>query len=433
MGSSRGGGTRTYMRGSQYFTTPIKILLSILVLVLFLRILQYLYLLQEVKSEGQVAFEWMITEHPASCFYSSPFVYWKITSCEQYSIGSRLGVIGRVDTTSDDGFFSKKRLIDHEIQYVKKIPASDDGWLLFLRAVAAQLRHDVQQSVLSSLNTTSGGFVLSLVFGTQADLDPDIRHSFETTGTLHILAVSGLHVSLVLGLLDRLLSLVSTGKVKGVGLWGLVTVYVLIIGFKPSVLRAWGMLSAALVARYLAHRQHTPFLALFLTSCLILIARPDWLAHPGFQLSVLATASIILLSRRFQSVNIGALFPEMSDTFDRSLEKKSKPSVLSTALQAWKSSLAVSVAAQMATMPLVLFHFGSTPAWGFLPGSVLTLAVGPVLSALFVMVVLIMPLQAVDFLEGQILLSVAVDVLSLAFISLLQVFARVEWGMITIS
>lgn len=406
---------------SKQLFQPILLLIALL---LFMRILHGISIYQEFDKISEHRFSWLLTEHTPTCFYNNSYFYWKIDSCVDLPIGSFLEVIGRVSPESDDSFTSKKRLMISSISMLSERAVSDDDWLRNFLRQQAILRDQVQSRLIDLLGESVGGIALSLVLGTQAYLDQSYRHNFEITGTLHILAVSGLHVSLLLGVVDRGMSAFSTGKLKATLLWMVVSGYVLLVGYKPSVLRAWGMLSLALCARYLFHRQYNSLQSLVVVAMVLVIIRPDWLFHPGWQLSVAATGSILVCAHRFSAL-IGklTLLPEVNGF--------SSSSSSFSFFHLWKQSLSISLAAQFATFPLVLFHFGSAPMLGFIPGSVLTMVAGVLLYLLFPLVVGTLVLEVISphmALIGANLIALLLE----SFVQLVSLWAQIDWWLVEI-
>ncbi|MEX0896118.1 MAG: ComEC/Rec2 family competence protein [Patescibacteria group bacterium] len=378
-----------------------------------------------MSQNQQQSFTWLLTEHTPTCYYNSPHFYWKIDRCEQIDIGLTLEVTGRVARSADDGFLSKKRLMVESILVLDENTVSSDDWLSAFQQKLAVFRDRVRNRTVLLLGADAGGLAVSLVFGSQAHLSEELRQSFEETGTLHILAVSGLHVSLLMGVLREGSRVLGVGRHTAVFLLVGVTGYVLLVGLKPSVLRAWAMICVALVARYVLHRQYHSVVTLLFVAIGLLFFRPDWLLHPGWQLSVAATASILLLGRRFEHV-LGAvtLFPEVNGFSDRTNNWQW--------MSVWKQSLSISLAAQVATLPLVLYHFGAAPVLSFIPGSILTILAGIVLSGLFfgLTTVLVVSLVAPTF---SVVLSGLLTMTLTVFVSMVSFFAQIDWWLVEYS
>ncbi len=200
------------------------------------------------------------------------------------------------------------------------------------------------------------GTVAALTLGYKEDLDPDIERSFQKAGAAHILAVSGLHTGIIYTLLVALLTL--GGRVRPmyeqriwqavlstlilIGLWA----YAVMTGGTPSVVRSVLMLSLVEVGQVL-HRQAFSLNTLAAAAVLILIVRPLDLFSVSFQLSFAAVLGILMLQ------------PLLVSRLPAGGKKKQRWLLIIRRIGNYLLGIvAVSVAAQVATLPLALYYFG---------------------------------------------------------------------------
>lgn len=209
------------------------------------------------------------------------------------------------------------------------------------------------QSRLAQLFPRTRALATALVWARKEGLDPGLRDAFARAGTAHLLAISGFHVGVVAGVL--LLALGTLGlphplrfTLASGGVWA----YVLAIGLPDAALRAALLLTVLALGR-IGNRSVSPLGALATAFLGFLLVDPGALARPGFQLSFSGAAGLVLGYRPL-SAWIRARIPRRT------------PSFLS-------SGLAAGVAATLATLPLVAWHFGRVS----LVGIPLTLAVTP--------------------------------------------------------
>lgn len=182
----------------------------------------------------------------------------------------------------------------------------------------------------------------ALILGQKEGLDGQTRAQFSDAGAMHVLAVSGLHVGILMLVMSFLLKPIKKlpGGKKIFLLLVLSTLwfYALITGFSPSVLRASVMFSFILIGSQL-EREVSSFQSLLVAAFLLIIFDPFLLFNVGFQLSFLAVAGILYLYPLiYRSVFV-------------------KHWVLN---RIWQL-LAVSMAAQLATFPLGLYYFHQFP------------------------------------------------------------------------
>ncbi len=128
-------------------------------------------------------------------------------------------------------------------------------------------------------------------------MEEDLRHTYSVTGAMHVLAVSGLHVGLIYGMISWLMSwwpgYAWARNVKVVLILVILTGYAALAGFTPSVVRAVVFLSLLLISSLLNRPNPLPHV-LFLTAFLMLLYHPFHLFQPSFQLSFMAVLGIVI-------------------------------------------------------------------------------------------------------------------------------------------
>ncbi len=185
--------------------------------------------------------------------------------------------------------------------------------------------------------------ISALLLGVCDYLDPDLQKAFSSAGVTHILSVSGLHVGVVvmfisflLGFLDR----TPKGSIfKHIITLILIWCFAMISGFSPAVLRAAVMFSLLTIGK-MYNKQASGYNILAASAFFLLAVDPYLLANVGFQLSYLALAGIMLLHPV-----IYKCWTPKSKFIDKYI---------------W-SLTSVSIAAQIATLPLTLMYFHQFP------------------------------------------------------------------------
>lgn len=191
------------------------------------------------------------------------------------------------------------------------------------------------------LHPEAVGVAKALVLGDRDHLDSESLRAFGNTGAMHVLAVSGLHIGLILNMLLFFFGLFprQIGKYRATVL-ALVIIwfYALLTGFSPSVIRAVVMFSMLTYAK-LSGKNHNPLNVLLASALVILVYDPLILYDLGFQLSYLAMLGIFLIYKPI----LGLFF----------VENKWLRTV-------WEGT-AISLAAQVFTLPLTLYCFHQFP------------------------------------------------------------------------
>lgn len=179
--------------------------------------------------------------------------------------------------------------------------------------------------------------VTALTLARREGMPPSVREVFSATGLSHLLAISGFHVGVIAGIALILLRAVGVGRrPSALGAAGLAWAYVALIGFPDAACRAALILAFVAVSRGRG-RPPSRWGALGAAALILLALDPSRLASPGFQLSFAGAAGLVAWSRPFGSA---------IDT----IAGRRMP-------RAVTSGLAAGVAATLATLPIVAWHF----------------------------------------------------------------------------
>jgi competence protein ComEC len=213
----------------------------------------------------------------------------------------------------------------------------------------------------------------ALILGVTDELDWNILNAYASTGVLHVLSVSGLHVGIVYMILLFLFKPLETKKA---GKWILAIVsiivlwaYAFITGLSPSVLRSVTMFTFIALSR--AINRHTDiYNTLSLSAFILLVYDPFMIMSVGFQLSYLALLGIIYFQPRLYQ-----LWEPQSVWLDKIWEVSS-----------------VSIAAQLITFPVSLLYFHQFPVY-FLFANLLVIPVS------FVVLIGGLALLAIQFIS----------------------------------
>ena len=182
------------------------------------------------------------------------------------------------------------------------------------------------------------GIGAAILLGYDESLPAQVRQNFVAAGAMHILCVSGMHVGVVYLLASFFLGFLGTRKkaiaVKKSALLLLIWFYALLTGLSPSVMRSALMISFLIVGE-LIHRKGFVLNSIASSAFVLLIIDPNNLFAIGFQLSYVAVVGIVLLQRPIY--NIIYVKNKLLDRL-------------------WEIT-AVSLAAQIATMPFTIYYF----------------------------------------------------------------------------
>ena len=138
-----------------------------------------------------------------------------------------------------------------------------------------------------------GAVLKAVLWGDRTALDSTTIEDFRKTGLYHLLVIAGLHVGLIMLLVESLLSGLGLGRVtRSLVMLAFLVVYALLVEQRAPTLRATLMIALYLTARIL-DRDHSAFNAVGTGALVLLFFRPAWLFESGFQLSFAAALLIV--------------------------------------------------------------------------------------------------------------------------------------------
>ncbi len=211
-----------------------------------------------------------------------------------------------------------------------------------------RMRQRAEAGIADGLSAGSQALARGMVLGQDEAIDPAVKDDFRASGLAHVLAVSGQNVMLLAALALPMLAALGIPAAARIAITvGLIGLYVPLAGAGPSLQRA-GVAGAASLVALAASRPSSRWYALLLAACVTLGLNPRACEDPGWQLSFAAIAGILVLAPPVRSL-LSAL-----------------PHVLA-------EGVAVTVAATLATAPLLAHHFGAVSV-AALPANVIALA-----------------------------------------------------------
>ncbi|MFT5749189.1 MAG: competence protein ComEC [Ancylomarina sp.] len=302
------------------------------------------------------------------------------------SIGDEVLVSSKLERVSNNGnpneFDYAKYLQHRYILYSTYVRGP--SWKLVEKNQTYSLKHIAvawRQKLLNTykkagLKNEAYEILSALTLGAREEVSDDVKSVWTAAGATHVLAVSGLHVGIIFGVMQFLLSFLSGSKlgryIRAVILILCLWSYALITGLSPSVMRAASMFSILALA-LMINRKGTIYNSLMISACALLLYDPFVLFDVGFQFSYLAVISIVFFQPKFENLI------------------EVHPFVLRWS---WKL-FTVSLAAQVGTFPLAVYYFHQFPSYFFLSNFVII----PVAGLLIYGSALLLIFSEIDFLS----------------------------------
>ncbi len=313
---------------------------------------------------------------------ASPFEHWHY--------GDRIQVVGRMELPAQSEGFSYRAYLKRKgiFAYLPRAEVTTIAYQPdnpFNHAI-----YTMRQRCLSALKKSfpepQASLLAGILLGIESGIPAKVRQAFVTSGTMHIVAISGFNITLLTGLFMAILGR-ALGRWRGVGLTTLlVGIYAIFVGASASVVRAAIMGVLTLFAAQIGRRQSGINSLVFVAGLMALFG-PDILWDISFQLSFAATLGLVLYA------------PSLNEWTVRQLRRLGSGETA----QRWGNMLSewalFTLAAQLTTLPILLYHFQEL--------SLIALLINP----------LILPVQPVVMVGGGIAMLLALVIPPLGQIS----------------
>lgn len=261
----------------------------------------------------------------------------------QYNYGDKLIVSGRLKRPKKfksfdyQGYLSRFHI--YSICYYPKIKVVKRGEGNKFYNLLINLKKKIHQTIISNLPEPQAGFLSAILLGYRHQISPQLRNYLSRTGTAHLAAISGLHITIMTAILMTFL--IALGFKRQQTFYFVVLflfLFIMMIGFPASAVRA-GIMGFLLLLAMKIGRLSRATNALIFAALLMLLFNPQLLKNDlGFQLSFLSVLGIIFF------------FPILEKWF------KKVPQFLGI-----RQSVQITLSAQVFTFPLIIFTFHQLP------------------------------------------------------------------------
>jgi len=321
---------------------PIIIFPLILLILLSVRTF-YFYQSRPVFRDGQsVNFKTTLLSEPQvsgrmqnfSVNVSGTRVYISVPRFPEYHYGNSLKISGVINIIASNTSTVSKR----NLRLLKNVKIESEDQSVFGLAVLSSFRQNITGFFKTTLPPVSASLLLGIVFGIKDSMPKEFMDNLKITGVMHVIAASGMNVTLIGGFLSNFLLLFFKRQIAlALSILGII-IYAILAGLEPSILRA-SVMGVLVFSSQILGRQNLASYSLFLTAFLMLFLFPFLIEDVGFQLSFLSTAGILYI----------------------------QPIL---AVKTWLNKLPVigeavttTLSAQLATLPIMVLTFGTLSLW----------------------------------------------------------------------
>ncbi len=319
----------------------------------------------------------LVKGHEVECKHTVPvWIQGRRNLAIQYGESFRFtGLLNQLEGASSPGGFDSSRffyrsqgslarlVIRPGDQLSSENSLTKGKWIIHRAQEARAWMENALRYKLAPGDQTYAQIIQAMTLGSRENSPADIEELFRLSGTMHIFAVSGLHIGIVAGLLLLVLRTVGLSKRNAVFLVvPLILFYAVITGLRPSAIRAALMLSIVLTGFSLKNKARI-LNGLGLAGLIILAVDTQQIFQPGFQLSFAVLIAIALLANKFRN---WIFAPFAIDPFLPRKLASTRRITLDTGMRNFAGGLGISLAAWIGSFALLAWHFQGVSLVGIL-------------------------------------------------------------------
>lgn len=345
--------------------------------------------------------------------YNNTYLYLNINkkTKEDLEYGDKVVLQGEfVEPTSqrnNKGFDYKQYLKMKKIYgsiNVDNIQVNSHNQTNILLKIANDISLKLSEKIDNILNKEEASILKGLLLGDTSNIEQEVYEKFQISNMAHILAVSGMHISyIILGMQTLLNKNIGKRKTK-IFIIIILTIYMMVTGFSPSVVRA-GIMGILTMLSGIIYRKNDIWNSIAISLFCILIYNPFLITHIGLQLSYIGTIGIIIFQK-----NILYILENIKSNKKKYNYSKTKNLVVTKI----KEILSVTFSAQIAILPILLYHFNFTGIYFWITNLIISIIISPVILFSFISIIL-------SFISNIFIVEIINNILSIFIKLLIQI------------
>ena len=289
-----------------------------------------------------------------------------------WAYGYRLRVIGQLSTPPENANFSYRDYLArkeiHSLMINPKIDRVEFSQGNFLKSFIFNLQARAYVVLQQLYPSPESDLLAGILLGRDQGLSPDLQEDFRRTGTSHIIAISGFNIAILAGLFSSLFTRLLGRKWGALFAVGSIFAYTVLVGGEPAVSRAAIMGALGVLGGMFGRRQNG-LNSLGLAVLAMVLINPNLPWDVGFQLSAAATLGLVLYAQ------------PLTDRFTKYAAERIGEERSKKLAGPIGEIFLFTLAAQVTTLPIMMYHFGSV-SWVMLLSNPLILPAQPLLMIL---------------------------------------------------
>lgn len=253
-------------------------------------------------------------------------MYVRTNSDAEFNYGENVKIIGNLKYKL---LSSSRQIFSIENPEINLNDSSANSFL----AVVNFVRQQISETFYEFLPSDLAGLLLGIVIGLKTNFSPQFLNSLRLSGVMHVVAASGMNVTMVGGFFFYSFSLfLKRQQAVTISILAILF-YAFLAGFQPSIIRAC-IMGIILFLSQILGRQNYSFYALVVALLIMLLLWPNFLVDVGFQLSFMATLGLLFIPRALGRIRDFA-----------------------------SGDLVATLSAQATSLPILVANFGSYSVW----------------------------------------------------------------------
>ncbi len=243
------------------------------------------------------------------------------------------------DLPRNTGGFDYRRYLKTQEIYLtgvtQEVKIIGKNQLNFIEEMSESFRKKVRDFAENTLDKETSGILQALVVGDDREIDENIEQEYKKAGMVHLLVVSGGHISFLIMLVTYILEFINIGKNKSkYAMIFIIIIYIFITGCTPSVLRA-GIATIIITVAGLIGRSNDTLTTIGFVALILILENPNTVYSLSFELSFVGAIGIILG------------YPKLNEIIKKALPEKVSEAV------------SLTISAQLFVTPITLYNFNT--------------------------------------------------------------------------
>lgn len=235
----------------------------------------------------------------------------------------------------------------------------------------------IKNNIEITYNKTTMPIILGIMIGDTSQIDDEVREDFSKSSISHVLAISGLHVSYIIYLIEK-----SSQKIIGIKKNKIMQIIILIAymsitGYSVSVVRA-SIMGILTNISFLVNRKNDTITNISLSALILLVYNPFYIYSTSFMFTYAGTIGVVYLRPVIEDILMNIKILKHKDKYLEFCQKNVK----------FIESIAVAISAQMMTLPIIMVKYNMISTTFIITNLLINIVIGPIVMGGFTQIII---------------------------------------------